>query len=355
MTFLMLLLVLALGLALAFEFVNGFHDSANAVATVIYTNTLEPRVAVVWSGIWNFLGAIASSGAVAYSIVHLVPLAASIPLSFCMIFAILLAAIIWNLGTWYFGIPASSSHTLIGSILGVGMANAMLQGGTLLAGLNVAKAASIGYALLFSPLIGFFGAIILFVLLKLFVKNEKLYKEPKKKKAPPFWIRLLLLATCSGVSFAHGSNDGQKGMGIIMLILLAAFPVFFAGHVAALTIPFWVKLVVALALGLGTMIGYKRIVITVGEKIGKSHHLTYGQGAVAEAMTALTIGAADLYGMPVSTTHILNSSVGGTMAANGSGLQWGTVRNILLAWVMTLPVTMVLSGTLFTLFVLVFI
>lgn len=341
---------LALALALLFEFVNGFHDSANAVATVIYTKTLTPTLAVMWSGFFNFLGALVSSGAVAYSIVKLIPIATvSPPVAFAMIFAVLISAIAWNLGTWYYGIPCSSSHTLIGSILGVGMANAMLAGKTALAGLNVAKAVSIGYALLLSPLIGFLGAILLFVLLKLFVTDEKLYREPKKNKAPPFWIRLLLLVTCSGVSFAHGSNDGQKGMGLIMLVLLAGFPVFYGVHLAALTIPFWVKLAVAVTLGLGTMIGYKRIVVTVGEKIGKSH-LTYGQGATAEMVTALTIGAADMYGLPVSTTHVLNSSVAGTMAANGSGLQWSTVRNIVLAWIMTLPVTIILSGTLFAVF-----
>jgi phosphate/sulfate permease len=225
----------------------------------------------------------------------------------------------------------------------------MLQGGTALAGLNVAKAVAIGQALLISPLVGFIGAIVLFVLLRLFVKNEKLYKEPKKHKAPPFWIRLTLLMTCSGVSFAHGSNDGQKGMGLVMLILLAGMPLVYGPMVATMTVPFWVKLSVAITLGFGTMIGYKRIVKTVGEKIGKSH-LTYGQGAVAETMTALTIGVADIYGMPVSTTHVLNSAVGGTMAAAGAGLQWNTVRNILLAWVMTLPVTVILSGTIFAIF-----
>ena len=348
---LLALLVIAVGLVLAFEFVNGFHDTANAVATVIYTNTLTPTVAVIWSGFFNFLGAIVSSGAVAYSIVHLVPIAATTSIAFAMIFAILAAAIIWNLGTWYFGIPASSSHTLIGSILGVGMASSMLSGGTALAGLNVGKAIAIGQALLLSPLVGFLGAILLFVLMRTFIKNEKLYKEPKKKKAPPFWIRLMLLLTCSGVSFAHGSNDGQKGMGLMMLVLIAGLPLIYSPMVAAATIPFWVKAAVALALGIGTMIGYKRIVVTVGEKIGKTH-LTYGQGAVAETMTAMTIGLADTYGMPVSTTHVLNSSVAGTMAANGSGLQWNTVRTILLAWVMTLPVTVILSGSLFAIFML---
>jgi len=354
MTVVLLFFVLALGLALAFEFVNGFHDTANAVATVIYTNTLTPTVAVIWSGIFNFLGAIVSSGAVAYSIVKLVPFAAvSVPIAFAMIFSVLLAAIAWNLGTWFYAIPTSSSHTLIGSILGMGMANSLMHGGTLLAGLNVGKAIAVGQALLLSPVVGFVGAIVVYVLLRTLIPNEQLYREPKKRKAPPFWIRLLLLGTCSAVSFAHGSNDGQKGMGLVMLILLAVFPLTYATMATAATIPFWVKLIVAVALGLGTMVGYKRVVKTVGEKIGKSH-MTYGQGATAELVTAITIGVADQYGLPVSTTQILNSSVGGTMAAGGVGLQWNTVRTILLAWVLTLPVTMLASGTIFTiLFLLV--
>lgn len=349
------LLGLALALALAFEFVNGFHDTANAVATVIYTNTLQPTTAVIWSGFFNFLGAIVSSGAVAYSIVKLVPIALTTGtgVAFAMIFAILIAAILWNLATWYKGIPASSSHTLIGSILGVGMASSLWHGAGLLAGLNVAKAASIGYALLLSPLIGFFGAILLFVLLRTFVKHPRLYGPPRKKKGPPFWIRLWLLFTCTAVSFAHGSNDGQKGMGLIMLVLIAALPAVYGPYVALTTVPFWVKAVVAVALGLGTMIGYKRIVVTVGEKIGKKH-MTYAQGATAEMTTALTIGAADIFGMPVSTTHILNSSVAGTMAAQGSGINFKMVGTILSAWVLTLPVTMILSGSLFFLFGVIF-
>jgi inorganic phosphate transporter, PiT family len=466
------LLGIALLVALGFEFVNGFHDTANAVATVIYTHSLEPHVAVVWSGFWNFLGVLLSSGLVAFSIVSLLPVELILQVGskagFAMVFALLVAAIIWNLGTWYFGLPASSSHTMIGSIIGVGIANQLMSPKTGTSGVDWSKAKEIGESLLLSPLVGFVCAFLLLWLMKAVIKNKALYEAPVGTEPPPFWIRSLLVLTCTGVSFAHGSNDGQKGMGLIMLILVGTVPTAYAlnhaithsqsddfiavsqqaagilskyvspdavisdareevtdyirtkqftpntmlalrqlvsdignetalfgelakipndrvrnfrndmyiasealrlmkksgqpaigvsdwaglanykKHVDASTrfIPTWVKVAVALALGMGTMIGWKRIVVTVGEKIGKDH-LTYGQGASAEIVAMFTIGLADWFGMPVSTTHVLSSGIAGTMAANGSGLQWGTVRNLALAWVLTLPASMVLSGFLF--------
>jgi len=468
------LLFIALLIALGFEFVNGFHDTANAVATVIYTHSLPAHVAVVWSGFFNFLGVMASTGAVAFGIVSLLPVELILQVGshagFAMVFALLIAAIIWNLSTWYFGLPSSSSHTLIGSIIGVGVANALMRGKDGTAGVDWGKASEIGQALLFSPLIGFFGALLLFLAAKALIRIKALYKAPTGNQPPPFWIRALLVLTCTGVSFAHGSNDGQKGMGLIMLILIGTVPTAYAlnravpakyeqqFHVnstasesilaahakgvaapgdyrsavtnyiankklspetmpalnalitdidhqvasystiakvpAAATgnmrndmylaasvikrlgnenkadlsadetkvltaykknldtatqfIPTWVKVAVAIALGLGTMIGWKRIVVTVGEKIGKSH-LTYAQGAVAELVTMATISAADSFGLPVSTTHVLSSGVAGTMAGNGSGLQMSTLRNLLIAWVLTLPVSILLSGSLYAL------
>ena len=467
-------LLLALALALAFEFVNGFHDTANAVATVIYTNTLKPTYAVIWSGCWNLIGVLVSTGAVAYSVVALLPvdlvLHSGSGAGFAMIFSLLVSAIIWNVGTWYLGLPASSSHTLIGSIMGVGVANAMMAGKGPLAGINWEQADKIGLALLVSPLVGFFCAGAVLLLLKLIVRNKELYQSPEGKNPPPVWIRGLLVLTCTGVSYAHGSNDGQKGMGLIMLILVGIVPGAFALNLATTTqvsqqavvqlhavtaavkplagattlskdeavqeltafvapqgpkatdrtyaaiatesefvagtlgkepniqnipsadrqslrtdiylvdegvgklvkknlvtgqgakdlgaakktldsmtkyIPAWVKFAVALALGLGTMIGWKRIVVTVGEKIGKAH-LTYAQGASAELVAWATIQAADIYGLPVSTTHVLSSGIAGTMAANRSGLQKDTLISILLAWVLTLPVCVFLGATLFS-------
>ena len=477
-----ILLGVALLIALGFEFVNGFHDTANAVATVIYTHSLPPNFAVVWSGFFNFLGVLVSSGAVAFGIIALLPVELILQVGsgagFAMVFALLIAAIIWNLGTWWLGLPASSSHTLIGSIIGVGVANALMHGRDGTSGVDWAQATKVGYSLLLSPLVGFGCAALLLLALRAFVKNRALYEEPKGSAPPPWWIRGLLILTCTGVSFAHGSNDGQKGMGLIMLILVGTVPMAYAlnrampadetikfvavaemaqnalnrsvptslpalqpaaardalstyvrtrefaptvvpalaitagsigeqvrkhGSLAAVPaeavanvrndmylaseairhldksgaakfdadtkmrvnafreeldsatrfIPLWVKVAVAIALGLGTMIGWKRIVVTVGEKIGKTH-LSYAQGASAEVVAMITIGAADMYGLPVSTTHVLSSGVAGTMTASGSGLQMSTLRNLALAWVLTLPVAMLLSGSLYWLFTRVF-
>jgi inorganic phosphate transporter, PiT family len=470
-----LLLFVALLIALGFEFVNGFHDTANAVATVIYTRSLPANIAVVWSGMFNLLGVLWSSGAVAFGIISLLPVELILQVGssagFAMVFALLIAAIIWNLGTWSFGLPASSSHTLIGSVIGVGITNALLHGRSGTSGFDWTQATSIGKALLFSPLFGFGLAAILLLVVKYVIPSKEVFAEPKGDQPPPTWIRGILILTCTLVSFFHGSNDGQKGMGLIMLILIGTVPTTYAlnrampasqierfvansqaasaiigakaagynvrgnprpavtayvaqhqinegtypslavlvsdiakqvtqyGSIAKMPvdqvgntrndmylaseairflvkdkennlnaqdaatlnaykgsldnatkfIPGWVKIVVAIALGLGTMVGWKRIVITVGEKIGKTH-LTYAQGACAEITAAATIAAADGYGLPVSTTQVLSSGIAGTMAANGSGLQWSTIRNIALAWVLTLPAAMALSGTLYFIF-----
>jgi phosphate/sulfate permease len=566
-----LLLIVALLIALGFEFVNGFHDTANAVATVIYTHSLDPNLAVVWSGLCNLTGVLLSSGAVAFSIITLLPVELILQVSsgagFAMVFALLIAAIIWNLSTWWFGLPASSSHTMVGSIIGVGIANQLMSVHTGTSGVDWEQATKVFKVLLISPIIGFGAAALLLLLSKLFIltkwarnlavhydENHKkplwavptiaitgfggyylmnliaplilglfgplgpaiwqpvafaegwqsplgmilvmvlvgiaglyflvlcarivivnadvLFTAPKGNTPPPWPIRALLIFTCSGVSFAHGSNDGQKGMGLIMLILIGTVPTAYAlnhavtsrdtqafiaaseqagqilnqhvdkngvlgedargevtdyirtkeikpdtvlalrelvkdlegdvvvykeyksvpankqanvrndmyvaseairlmqkNHNPAFTaaetkvlatykgtvdkatkfIPTWVKVAVALALGMGTMVGWKRIVVTVGEKIGKEH-LTYAQGACAELVAMCTISAADNFGLPVSTTHVLSSGVAGTMAANGSGLQLATIRNIAMAWVLTLPAAALLSGSLFWLF-----
>ena len=521
-----LLLITALLIALGFEFVNGFHDTANAVATVIYTHSLEPNIAVVWSGLCNLVGVLTSSGAVAFTVITLLPVELILQVSagagFAMVFALLIAAILWNLSTWWFGLPASSSHTMVGSIIGVGLANQLMNPGGGTSGVDWAQASKVFQVLLISPLVGFTAAGLLMLYAKYGVKSAifrifmglmggvaggyfaffvfktwfwtvafavfigisvvlaskwlsnypAIFEAPKDNNPPPLPIRALLILTCSGVSFSHGSNDGQKGMGLIMLILIGTVPTAYAlnhavsasevqtfiaasenaGHVldqhvdkngilgadartevtdyirtrkiqpdtilalrelvedlnhevglykefkavppgqqtnvrndmyvaseairlmqkshtpsftpaetAALAtyktqvdkatkfIPAWVKVAVALALGMGTMVGWKRIVVTVGEKIGKEH-LTYAQGASAELVAMCTIFAADNFGLPVSTTHVLSSGVAGTMAANRSGLQFATIRNIAAAWVFTLPAAALLSGGLFWLF-----
>jgi PiT family inorganic phosphate transporter len=227
-----LFLIVALGLALAFEFVNGFHDTANAVATVIYTNSLRPWVAVVWSGLWNLIGVLTSTGAVAFGIISLLPVElvtnVGSAAGFAMVFSLLISAIIWNLGTWYFGLPASSSHTLIGSIMGVGLMNSLMHSGGFLSGINLPQVEKVGLSLLVSPIVGFACTAMLFLLVKALVHKPELYSPPERGKAPPLWIRGILCLTCTGVSFAHGSNDGQKGMGLLMLILVGIVPGMYA-------------------------------------------------------------------------------------------------------------------------------
>ncbi len=466
----------ALLTALGFEFVNGFHDTANAVATVIYTNALKPQVAVVWSGVCNLCGVLVSTGTVAYAIVALLPVDLILQVNsragFDMVFALLIAAILWNLGTWSLGLPASSSHTLVGSIIGVGIANQLLNAQSSTAGVDWGQAVKVLEALFISPVIGFSAAGLLLLASKRLFRYPALYEAPRGNTPPPFPVRALMVLNCTGVSFFHGSNDGQKGMGLIMLILIGTVPgayalnhgagardvreflnaservvqvldahsapaamdegaaraevtqyirtrkqepgtlaslgaligsldgemsqhqaysslpaqeqanvrnsMYVAGEALRLMekdhphqftasewnaihsyrssldhatryIPGWVKVAVALALGLGTMVGWKRITITVGEKIGKDH-LTYAQGAVAGLVAMATIFGANGFGLPVSTTHILSSGVAGTMAANGSGLRMRTIRNIAAGWVFTLPAAAMLSALLYVAF-----
>ncbi len=467
-------LILALAFVLFFEFINGFHDTANAVATVIYTKAMPPHLAVMLSGFFNFLGVLLGGVGVAYAIVHLLPVELLINVNtghgLAMVFSLLAAAITWNLGTWYFGIPASSSHTLIGSILGVGLANALITDIPLADGVNWQKAIDIGMSLIASPIAGFAVAALVLLGLKWWRPLSKMHKTPEQrrkiddKKHPPFWNRLVLVLSAMGVSFVHGSNDGQKGIGLIMLVLIGIVPTQFVldlnsttyqiertrdatvhlsqfydrnrdslgeflalgkGNTAEMpelfrcnpqqteaTIagllndlkgvsdyhslapdtriqvrryllclddtakkvgkldslasreksdldklrkdltatteysPFWVILAVALALGIGTMVGWKRVVLTIGEKIGKQG-MTYAQGMSAQITAACAIGLANVFSLPVSTTHVLSSGVAGTMVANKSGLQGGTVRNILLAWLLTLPISMGLAAGLF--------
>ncbi len=465
-----LVLACSLGLVFAFEAVNGFHDTANAVATVIYTNSLRPTTAVFWSGLCNMAGILLGGIGVAFSIVHLLPVDLLVHvntnLGLAMVLSLLISSLLWNLGTWFLGLPASSSHALIGSILGVGIANSVLSGHGVSNGVNLGKIGEVGFSLLLSPVLGFgLSALALFILGRSKAKRV-LSQTPSGGKPPPFWVRATLCLSCTGVSFAHGSNDGQKGMGLVMLILIGLLPAQFAlnlenekqvglvldsavrlevmidraiavnvpsshsqfGQLKRVSfsppnpeyistrnqlrniiqkiqgkstfsdlasedrwqlrqdflrldsslqqidgpsfstqadnnaqsfrelrttlrnsieyVPTWVILSVAIALGFGTMFGWKRVVVTVGEKIGKSH-LTYGQGASAELIAMATIGLGNIAGLPVSTTHVLSSGIAGTMWANRSGINGSTVKNILIAWILTLPATMLLSGLLF--------
>ena len=457
------LLIFCLLMACAFEFINGFHDTANAVATVIYTNSLKPWVAVIWSGILNGLGVFWGGITVAMGISSLIPVEVltdpNLAHNIGLILSLLITAILWNLGTWYYGIPCSSSHTLVGSILGVGLAYGLIADEPSLKYVNWSKAGDIGLSLVLSPLAGFSLAIFLMYILKQVIKNKAIFKEPDTNSPPPTWIRVILVSTCSLVSFFHGSNDGQKGVGLIMLIMIAVVPSYFAidqsknlaaykanivdiqsvyskvdvsqlnkadsfeyakvnslvtdlntkivkstsfsdfagpeqiamrkdiimigksskklmesedftlssndkkslnvhlNEMNTLTdyAPKWVILMIAISLGLGTMVGWKRIVKTIGEKIGKQH-LTYAQGASSELVASATIGMTSILGLPVSTTQVLSSGIAGSMVASKGikNLQGKTIKNIFIAWALTLPVTIVLAGGLFLLFRAIF-
>jgi len=441
------LLAFCLLLVLVFEFSNGFHNTANAVATVIYTKSLDPVPAVIWSGFLNFAGVMLGGIAVAYTLVELIPPDALTPPdgnpALAVLASLFVSALVWNVSTWYLGIPCSSSHAIVGAILGVAIANSLTSHRGLGAGVDWTQTWSVGKALLFSPIIGFVLAAILFRVVKRLIPDEHLYRAPKEGERPAWWVRGLLIVTCGGVSFAHGSNDGQKSIGLIMLAIIGLVPLHYTinmdippeelpalataaeragpfiaqfgddekqraiqsthdlaqsfGSIRAIAdiptqdrrsvrgdvyrvdaelkrvkesgaaspeqkaqaegdrlklkaaveyAPFWVRILSALCLGIGTMVGYKRIVRTIGERIGK-REMTPAQGGSAELVGAAVIATAGFHGIPVSTTHIVSSGVAGTMAGDGAGVQAQTVRAIILAWVLTLPATILLAGAMF--------
>ncbi len=433
-------------LVLAFEFSNGFHDTANAVATVIYTHSLTPVQAVVWSALCNFLGVVLGGIAVAYALVEILPPEVLSPpnggTAVGMLIALFVTALGWNVVTWLFGIPNSSSHALIGSLVGIALASS-IRNRHIGQGVQWKAIFEVLEGLLFSPLLGFVLALLLFQLAKHFLHDKNLFEPPKEGKAPIWWMRGLLIATCTGVSFAHGTNDGQKSIGLIMLTIIGLLPATFglnldtpgqdlhtlgrrmgeaktlierygddkktlgvdaagsiakrlapldsiealpkaeriglrndvyrvlaeletigesshvpkpdqekakALHKATGTLvtyaPWWVRVLSAVALGLGTMIGYKRIVETLGERLGKQH-LVPAQGAAAEIVAAALIGGAGVTGLPVSTTHVVTSGIAGTMVGSGAGVQGKVIWQIALAWVLTLPMTVAIAGGLF--------
>ena len=468
------LLLLSLGIALFYEMINGFHDTANAVAMIIYTNSMKAGYSVIMAGIMNFIGVILGGIGVAYVIVHLLPLDIMVSTdqnaTLVMIYSLLISALVWNFGTWYFGLPISSSHSLIGSLVGVSVAFGMMLGFTFAQSLNWKVVYGILTALAISPLVGFGFAFLIMKVSRKFIKNPKFFKTTgtEGKKKPNFWMRTGIIATGAGVSFAHGSNDGQKGIGLIMIILIGILPTYYSLnmeahqykimqtrdsaanltkfyadnndtitklleekqlisalkiqntitecnvnqvykttleiskkidglksyselpkderwkiHTAVLCsdnffgqverayksidkdksdyiadqrkqmitsteyVPYWVIISVALMIGIGTMIGYKRVVHTIGEKIG-SKPINHMQGTVSQAMAMVTILLANFAHAPVSTTHIVSSAVAGTMVAEpDGGVQKKTINTILLAWIFTLPVTAILGACIY--------
>lgn len=441
------LLIFCFVMVILFEATNGFHDAANAVATVIYTKSLSPGQAVVLSGFLNFLGVLLGGIAVAYALVELIPAEVLSPPdggpAVGMLVALFVAALFWNIGTWWLALPNSSSHCLIGSLIGVAVGNAFARSRSLAEGVHWPQLWKVLEALALSPLLGFALAGLLYLVCRKTLHDEHLY-EPAGEKPPIWWMRGILILTCSGVSFAHGTNDGQKSIGLIMLTIIGLFPASYAlnphasrsldrlpailkeaeslvakygddERQAALNAadsietgtsaqpqvqskaqskaqrsnvrddvyrvisqlkhaedsksitpsekkeaqklaqqlgsyveyaPLWVRLLSALCLGIGTMIGYRRIVKTLGERLGNVH-LTPAQGASAEVVSALLIGTAGFTGLPVSTTHIVTSGIGGTMVTSGAGLRYGMIRRIIMAWALTLPVTILVAGGLY--------
>ena len=451
-TLALVLLAICFLLVLAFEFSNGFHDTANAVATVIYTNSLRPILAVVWSGTMNFLGVLIGGIAVAYALVEILPPEVLSPVdgnpAIGMLGALFLSSLAWNVGTWLLGIPNSSSHALIGSLIGISISSAIIHARPLHEGVDWSQIIKVLEALLISPILGFVGSLLLFRVIRLIFKDKHLYEPPEGDKPPVWWMRAILILTCGAVSFSHGSNDGQKSIGLIMLTVIGLAPLTFAlnqdlepGKVARLVpdlqqtatmiaqygdskkaegaaaandaarrlqgvkrlsdikpaerpalrtdanliiaelktvgegkgthppkpvqasakklqksltdlvnyAPWWVRVLSATCLGLGTMIGYKRIVKTLGERLGKEH-LVPAQGASAELVSAAVIGIAGFTGGPVSTTHVVTSGITGTMVGSGAGVQKSTLWQVAAAWILTLPATIVISATLFWVF-----
>ncbi len=458
------LLIFSLILVMAFEATNGFHDAANAVATVIYTKSLQPGQAVVWSGFMNFLGVLIGGISVAYALVELLPAEVLSPPSGApavpMLVALFVAALVWNIGTWYFGLPNSSSHCLIGALIGIALGNALIRDRSFGDGVHWSQVWSVLEALALSPLLGFVLSAVLYFGLRKTAHDPNLYK-PAGDEPPVWWMRCILILTCTGVSFAHGTNDGQKSIGLIMLSIIGLFPALFALNpeatqslnglpqmVQAATpliakygddektraldaakrlqgspipaveptsfagipqaeqpadrqlglqsdaakarstvrddvyrliselkhveeskgisdddknkakslskqlgdtveyAPWWVRILSAVCLGIGTMIGYQRIVTTLGQRLGKVH-LTPAQGASAELVSSVLIGISGFTGLPVSTTHIVTSGIAGTMVSSGAGLRYGMLYRIVIAWLVTLPVTILIAGSLY--------
>ena len=447
------MLIGCLILVLAFEATNGFHDTSNAVATVIYTHSLKPVPAVLWSGLLNFTGVLVGGISVAYALVEILPPDVLTPPdgspAVPMLVSLFAAALFWNVLTWAFGIPNSSSHCIIGALIGVAAADALMHARGLGQGVDWQQIITVLEALAISPVLGLAGAGGLYLLLRLVVRRGHLFEPPKEGEAPVWWLRSLLILTCTSVSFSHGTNDGQKSIGLIMLTIIGLLPATYAlnpnasaqlaqlGQNAAAAIPliqqygddqradavkaamalqqtgagmqaaatqpagdpgqtratraqlrgdvyvvlsemkhvteapgvsandkaaaqtlrkamgppvqyapYWVRVLSAFCLGVGTMVGYKRVVTTLGERLGKQH-MTPGQGVSAELVGSVLIATAGFTGLPVSTTHIITSGIAGTMISGGQGVQRGMLVRIAMAWLFTLPVTMLLAGGLF--------
>ncbi|MCM3675754.1 MULTISPECIES: inorganic phosphate transporter [Bacillaceae] len=324
---LLILTILIVFFALAFDFINGFHDTANAIATAVSTKAMKPRHAIIMAAIMNFVGAMTFTG-VAKTITKDIVDPFTLPNGSYVIMAALLAAIIWNLLTWYYGIPSSSSHALIGSIAGAAIAAAGF------AGIKWEGFMKILQALIFSPLIAFAIGFIVYSIFKVVFKNNNLTKTNQK-------FRTIQIATAALQSYTHGTNDAQKAMGIITMALIAN------GYASSTDIPFWVQFSCALAMGLGTSVGGWKIIKTVGGKIMKIRPVN---GVAADLTGAFIIFGATVIHMPVSTTHVISSSILGVGSAHRvKGVKWGTAKRMIITWFITIPISATLAGLLYLL------
>lgn len=325
------LLVVVIIMAIVFDFINGFHDAANSIATIVSTKVLSPFQAVLWAATFNFLAYFYfTDHKVANTVAHTV---IEQYVTMQVILAGLLAAITWNLFTWWFGIPSSSSHTLIGGFAGAGMTNAVLMGGSALSAINITYVLTIVSFIVLAPLIGLIVGFSINVLIMNICKNAK-------PSVAEVWFKRLQLVSSAALSFAHGGNDAQKVMGIIYVALLAN-NVVTKGE----PMPEWIPLACYSAIALGTMSGGWKIVKTMGTKITKINSL---EGVSAETAGALTLGFTEHFGIPVSTTHTITGSIIGVgLTKRVSAVRWGVTINLIWAWVLTIPVSATLAALAF--------
>ncbi|WP_026692567.1 inorganic phosphate transporter [Peribacillus kribbensis] len=330
-TMLILTILIVIG-ALAFDFINGFHDTANAIATSVSTKALKPRHAIILAAVMNFLGAISFTG-VAKTITSDIVDPFSLHNGSIVILAALIAAIAWNLITWYFGIPSSSSHAIIGAIAGAAIAAE---------GFGILKWSGFGKileALIISPILAFGLGFIVYSIFKVIFKGANLPKTNQR-------FRLVQIGTAALQSYTHGTNDAQKAMGIITMALIAN------KYVSSTEIPLWVQIACATAMGLGTSIGGWKIIKTVGGQIMKIRPVN---GVAADLTSAAIIFGATYIHLPVSTTHVIASSILGVGTSHRvKGVKWGTAQRMIITWVITLPISATIAGLVFFLLDLIF-
>jgi inorganic phosphate transporter, PiT family len=332
MSVLLIVTILIVIGALAFDFINGFHDTANAIATSVSTKALKPRQAILLAAVMNLVGALTFTG-VAKTITSDIIDPFKLQNGHIVILAALLSAIAWNLITWYFGIPSSSSHAIIGSIAGAAIAAAGFSA------LNYTGFLKILEALIVSPIIAFIIGLIMFTIIKFGFKNYNLTKTNRT-------FRYIQIATAALQSYSHGTNDAQKSMGIITMALIAN------GYLTKTEIPFWVQLSCAIAMGLGTSVGGWKIIKTVGGKIMK---IRPANGVAADLTGALVIFGATFIHLPVSTTHVISSGILGVGTAHRvKGVKWDTAQRMIITWVITLPISALLASAIYFILNLLF-